>query len=260
MKQVMYFITLSMLVLAIGACKKDKNDPPPPPPKVTLLVKEDFGFGVNQYTYDGNNRMISVTYTDATTASNNNVITITKYDDKGRVQEANIDNANGSLADTKEVNIFSADGKLERKDIYVKGTTGETLSSQIIYTYNGDKVDITRKTISTGAVLNYQGYTIDANGNAIQFRGFNAITGVAVTVNEYTSFDDKKNAYANIPRGWYEFSSKNNYLALKQTNLTTGAVLNRTFTYEYDADGFPTKRTTLGGTTTPVVTYTYEKK
>jgi hypothetical protein len=251
------FFAILLLILAVSACKKDKNDPPP---KVTLLMKEEYSFGAFQYTYDGSNRLLSAAYNDLADAGNNYLSTIIGYDDKNRITGINTDYARSSTNDTRESILYNGEGKIERKEIYAKTTTGETLSAQFLYTYTGDKVDVTRKNVLSGAVQNFQGYTFNAAGNAIQFRSFNAITGAAVTVADYTNFDDKKGIYTNMPKGWGDFSSKNNYGALAQTALATGAVLNRTFTYEYDADGFPTKRTTLGGTSPVVATYMYEKR
>jgi YD repeat-containing protein len=93
--------------------------------------------------------------------------------------------------------------------------------------------------------------TLSADGkNIIEIKSFNAASVLTFT-HVYSNFDAKKNNELLLPYGYYAFhSNENNYQNFTNTNHITSAVTSSTLTYEYNSDGYVTKRTSSTGSIT----------
>jgi len=97
------------------------------------------------------------------------------------------------------------------------------------------------------------------NGNLIKFTG-DVFDFEGVKTNEFITeykYDDKKSPFnCNTPKWVIQhllettYASKNNVIERKINNVTS-------YRYEYDSDGFPTKRTETGDGDTKIITFKY---
>lgn len=258
MKQKLFFIIAGLCIISFFSCKK--NDDMPAQTK-TLLTKISYQNFADELSYDSDFRLTGFIRRINNNPNDYNLYTFTRYNTRGQVEEVFTTTATGNAS--KEVYVYNSEGKKERIDQYAEGANGFEIFTQHLYTYTGNTVVVKRKNISNNTILNYREWTYDNAGNVILTKIYNFSTGILTQQQEFSDFDGRKDVNTLFPQGYADFISKENYRALKTTlynaNGTVNSVSNFTFTYEYDADGYPTKRTTAGGNSPNIITYTYKK-
>lgn len=257
MKQKLFFIITGLCVISFFSCRKNDT----PVQTKTLLIKAAYQSYTDEYNYESGGTLINTFRRFSSSPGDLGIISITKYDNKGRVEESIFTFPSGSVV--RSVNIYNANGKKEQEDQYTRTNNGEVLSWQYFYTYTGNTVLVRRKNISNGTTLNYYELTYDNTGNIAVYKIYNSSSGSLIQQQEYSDFDGKKEANSLLPEGFSEIVFKENYRSVKITsynaNGSVNSVNNFTYTYEYDADGYPTKRTTIGGNSPSIITYSYKK-
>lgn len=245
MKKLM-FLSLA-LGLVFTACKKS-NDVVEPAHKNLLLKITNDGL-ISTHTYDASNRMI--TFARTSNPSNPARSYTFTY------------NTNGSLAEyfesiglNKGKYTYNADGTVAtQKEYNVSGAT-ETLVNTYTYTYVAGVVMANYVYAPTGNGFRDE-YKYDGNGNLIEDKVYSNTTPAnpagtySVTIT-YGNYDAQNNPNSSYPSAFiFPGSAKNNF---RSFSYSTGG--SNIYTYEYNADGYPTKRTTAGA---DVVAYEYKR-
>lgn len=244
--------TACLIAVLSFSCGKD-DDGPAPAQLQTCLSKIITGSSTTTYQYDQDNRVVSSTVEFSSSPASNYSSTYT-YNSSGQLIEWMIDNAN-SADNTKLVYSYNESGKISETKTYVVSGSNSTLYRTTTPNYaTSGKISV--MTFNEGDLMPYLEYEyfLDTKGNMtkrIQYSGL----GSTLSTDEYVGFDDKNAALLSIPKTNVT-SNVNNFLTLKQTN-SSGTVTNTTYTHEYNAEGYPTKRTSSSGA---VVTYEYIKK
>lgn len=223
-----FYTAIAICLMMFSACSKDETPEILPEVHQNLLLKTtDSGGLISTYSYDNNNRVVN--YKRNGNANNfvedNNFI----YNADGTLQKV-VETDN----DASVVEIFyDADKKIIKKierngiDIYK-------------YTYSGNVITEDYRFDNNKGWR--QVYMYDANGNIAEIKSYTNTSdanpeGTYSGVINYT-YDDKKNARSSIPQGFLFPASVNN---IKSTQYNGGAI--ESSQYEYNADGYPTKRT-----------------
>ena len=236
------------------ACKK--SDTPAPTAQKTLLSKSDFSpaGGVHTYTYDAAGNMATEVSTSGTSGTAFTT-TFTNYDVMGRVTEYVVDYVSPAFTDEKTVVSFNTSGKIDR--LLSFQLNGGALNAYSTYEYPSGKQirkDYTNANVLAGSTES----TFSADGNnLIENKNFSS-AAVLRTTQAYSNFDTKKGKDLLFPYGYSSFEpSENNFQTFTSTNNITSVVTTTTYTYEYNSDGYITKRTSSTGN---IVLYEYIKK
>ncbi len=244
MKKIL-FICLAF-ALAASSCKKSKDEAEPV--HKNLLTKRTDSDGlIFTFTYDGNNRM--VTWKRTSNASNPAQNIAFTYNTNGTLAEYfNSENSQ------KTKFTYNTDASVStRKDYSVSGAT-ETLTNTYTYTYGTAAVTENYVSASTGNGFR-QEYKYDANGNQTEVKSYNTTpanpAGTYSGVVSYNGYDTKNNYLSSAPAAFlFPGSIKNNVGSIVYS-FGTG-----NYTYEYNADGYPTKKSENG---TLVSTFEYQR-
>jgi YD repeat-containing protein len=233
MKKLMFLSLAFSLVFT--SCKKNKDDIEPA--HQNLLVKRTDNDGlIFAYTYDASNKMTGYTQTsNAYNPAKNFTFTY---------------NSDGSLATYFESNsslrgkcTYNTDGTLANKKEYSVAGAVETLVNTYTYTYAAGVTTQAYVYAATGNGFRDE-YKYDAKGNVIEQKEYSNTTPgnptgtYSVTITN-TNYDNQNNPNSCYPSSFiFPRVAKNNTGILTYNPGGTG-----TFIYEYNADGYPTKRT-----------------
>ena len=223
------------LSLFFTACKKNKDDIEPAHQNL-LLKRTDSDGLIFAYTYDASNKMTG--YTRNSNAYNPAQIYTFTY------------NSNGSLATYFESNssvrgiyTYNSDGTLANRKEYTVAGAVETLVNTYTYTYAAGITTQAYVYAPTGNGFRDE-YKYDAKGNVVEQKSYSNTTAAnpagtfAGTITN-SNYDDKNNPNASYPSAFlFPGSAINNSGILAYSTGGTG-----TYIYEYNADGYPTKRT-----------------
>jgi hypothetical protein len=252
MKNIVYLAVVILLYVIVGSCKK-KNQTPDN--RKTFLKKEIYSFGSVAYNYNADGKLVRTDYTDNSNANNNYSTTITKYTAGGLMEEVLVDNA-GATIDKKVVCTYNADGTLSKITTYRLTPSGESIETEFLYSYPSGRIIYSIRNLSSGAVIPQQETWMNIDGNISQVKYYNILGGLDETRN-YTSYDNRRSAFEAVPVALAGINSKSNPLAFTRVIAGTGATTNITYTYEYNDDGYPLKRTSNSGV---IATYEYIKQ
>jgi YD repeat-containing protein len=243
-----------LFLFFIDACKK--NDTAPPAAQKTLLSKADFSpaGGIHTYTYDDAGNML----TEVSTAGTSGVAfttTFSNYDVMGRATEYIVDYVSAAYTDEKTVVSFNASGKIDR--ILSFQLNGGALDAYSAFEYPAGKQirkDYTNANVLTSSAES----TFSADGkNLIETKNFSSAS-VLRNTQAYSNFDTKKSKDLLFPFGYSPFEpSENNFQTVTSTNNITSVITTTTYTYEYNSDGYITKRTSSTGS---ISLYEYIKR
>lgn len=235
-------------ILAVG-CKKDKG----PQPVITLLAQSVTSSETTTYTYDENNKVTG--YVVENIVPDYNYTAVFTYNSSGQLTEVRYNPAN-SIEDTKDVYSYNASGQLSTIESYYVTNVYSSIYAKYEADYGtAGKVSVYKfSSAGTGTAYLNTEYILDSKGNVVQQLTYN-ISGNVIVTTENSLFDNKKAAGASLPQTGF-VQNVNNYG--KVTVTATGGMPGvTTYSYEYDADGFPTKRTASTGS---VIRYEYLKK
>lgn len=235
-------------ILAIG-CKKDKG----PQPIITLLAQSITSSETTTYSYDENNRVTG--YVVENVVPSYNYTAAFTYNSSGQLTEVRYNPAN-SIEDTKDVYSYNASGQLSTIESYHVTNVYASMFAKYEADYStAGKVRVYKfSSAGTGTAYLDTDYILDSKGNVVQQLSYN-ISGNVIVTTENSEFDNKKAAAASLPQTGF-VKNVNNYGKVTVT-ATGGTPSVTTYSYEYEADGFPAKRTASTGS---VIRYAYLKK
>ena len=240
MKKNLFILMASMSLFA--ACKKNANDvnqPTPGPGATSAKVKTRSSTGVTTYTYDANGRQLKSI----------------QINGSGYEYEY--------LPGIINVKSLGAGGVYQYTDIYEMNTEGlctrmtnsNNPAAEDLFLYNADKTLAKQIMHSNGntIVIDY----FYSNGNCDSTRYIN--NGNWQNTRFYTFYTDKSNVLSYVNTGEDFFGKVNKNLqkseVYKYPNGTSGTTANNS--YEYDALGRVTKKTTTFGNNIDISLYTY---
>lgn len=242
-------ITLLLCINFLISCSSD--DDASNNNQQTLLAKSVTSSQTTTYVYDDNNRVIS----NEVIASNplNNYSTIYTYNGSGQLAEVFYD-SESSTEDIKSVYFYNESGQTTKIENYLVSSGISTLDSksEAIYDTPG-KVSVYETPNGSTPYLSVE-YFLDANGNVIEQLAYDT-AGFLIVTTENSDFDDKHSPSLSITKTGF-VKNVNNYGTVTVT-ATGGVPSTGTFTYEYNSDGYPTKRTSNTGS---IFTYEYIKR
>lgn len=251
MKKV-FLIIFGLALFAVSCRKKDKTTPA----QKTYLAKEVFqSTGSRTWTYDAQNKLINIEFASTNETSNPSFnFRVIGLDAFNRVVNATIDYVNPVRGDIKVVNVFGTDGKL-LSETETDATTN-TLLSSYSFQHTPTQVTATFKN-GSGVIQFYDVYTLSSDGKNVTKRDRFNSSSVLSFSDVFSGFDNKKSAQsAFVPGFSVSISSANNFTTQVQT-LSSGLVTTYTYTYEYNNDGYATKRISASGA---ISGYEYIKK
>lgn len=247
-------ITALSFVVILTSCNKNEDDLSA---QKTYLSKEIFSTGTRNYSYDAQGKLTSVVFSSTNETTNPSfTYTPTMFNSTGAITEGTFEYNDTTLSDSKIVNVFNADGKISTYTEYI--VEGNTVRLRCTFEYAGNK--FTKKRYNVADTLTSQDVTTtSATGNITKIEYFNIATSEVNRITEFSGFDDKISPTTLYPAGWLVLSGRyaNNYGNQLTTVVSTGASTNYTYVYEYNADGYATKRTASDGTT---ISYQYIKQ
>ena len=213
------------------------------PNRYRITKREAVGTGTSSYTHSEVNRLAKETFAPAV-AVEPYYYEFTSFDPSNRLLEA-VQHFADPTRDLAHEVLRGADGKITRIRKYCVG--GPTCTSGIWYfTYPGaNTVDV--KFWDNGSIFrSTDSYTFNGAGQVTQIKRYNS-ADVLLTTTTNSTFDDKRNIFSYYPEGFLTVpSSNNNVIDFQVLTHATSTVTNGTYSYEYNPDGWVTKRTRAG--------------
>lgn len=248
-------VLIILCVAILVSCKKNRNSAPTLELK-TYLVKTVTVFGTETWSYDAQNKPLSMQFVSTLESSNPSyTYQINSLNSNGAITDAVYDYVSASNIDVRELKTYNNEGKLIRVTSFINATglsnsytTYQYLTNEIrTTTYNASNV-VTSSTL----------YTLSADGkNITEIKNYNAAGGLKNRAT-YSNFDNKSNHTLLYPKGYGAgIISTNNYLTVVYFNAEIGTTNTTNYTFEYNTDGYPTKRIMVGSNTD---TFEYIKK
>lgn len=246
-KTIFKLLVILSLSMALMSCSKDDDGGPNPNPQ-TLLSKIITSNETITYAYDNANRAIG--FNVAFPNPVNNYSASYFYDGSGVLTEVLYDTAS-TAEDIKNVYFHNSSGQITKIESYQVNAGVATLNykSEAIYTTPG-KVSVYQTPNGGAPYLNVD-YFLDANGNTIRQLSYSP-EGFLIVTTENSDYDDKHASSLSLPQTGF-VRNVNNYRTVTVTT-TGGSPSSGTYVYEYNNEGYPTKRTTNTGS---IVTYEY---
>lgn len=258
MKTFKTILTLVILSLAVISCSKDEDTEYIA--KENRILKEISNKTTKTFSYNDANQLtkiIEIGEIDSfgTTQS----VTNFTYDSSGKIDYKIIDYT-GANSFSFHYNYQYLGEELSSLVVNKKvGNGSYSFFSQNVFNYSEPNKIIQTETrfdsefneITTKSILNF------ANNNLIDVAVYTNVTdanpnGQLNTTGLYSNYDTKKSPYDGLPLKLnFPYSSQNN--VGKYDSLNTSI----TYVYEYNKDGYPTKKTSSFDSS--VITYTYEQ-
>ena len=244
---------LLCLIFAI-ACKNDEDVVKPATNTQTCYITKVTFAGTDAitYEYDSQQRLKKANHAkDA--VSDQNYYKEYAYDGAGRVVKESFKLTDGTLLSYFAFS-YSQNNLLEKISFYTKsvGNTFEhEYDKKITYT-NATKIEKIITANPAGPVTHYRQdeYTYDANQNISMVKEYvvNGTSKINDVTTEYT-YDNQNNPYlgATYLGIGAETISRNNIATEKETFHLSDLTKNYTYTYIYNAKGYPTKQTRQSG-------------
>lgn len=253
MKTIKHILSATLTLVMFTSCSSD--DDGGNQSLQTLLSKRITSTETISYNYDNNNRATG--YIVDNISPENNYTTTFTYNSSGQLAEV-IYNPENSIENIKVVYSYNNNGRIseiETSYVYASGGLSSPISKYEADYSTPGKVSVYKYTMAgTGTPYLNTEYYLDANGN-IENQLSYGTSGLLIVTTENSNYDDKKTASASLPDEDF-VRNVNNYGTVTVT-ATGGTPSVSTFTYEYNNDGYPIKRTSNTGS---VVTYEYIKR
>lgn len=242
-------VIVALFISLLWGCGKDEK-PRPNEPK-TLLVKSITSTQTTTYHYDANNRAtgFDVVFTNPV----NNYSGTYAYNSSNQLSEVFYDNQDGR-DDIKNVYFYNSSGEIAKIESYLVSDGSSIYESKTEADYTTPGKITVYDSPNVGVPYLNTVYTLDAKGNIIEQQSYST-DGALTATTENSDFDNKYAPSQSLPQTGYA-RNVNNYT--KVTVTTPGGTPSiNTYMYEYNDDGYPTKRTQNSGS---IVTYEYSKK
>lgn len=269
MKKINYLLLLMLAVfsLATTSCGKDDDDDVVTP-KTCYVQTETTEDGITKYEYNASNQLIKMTDYDLSNVATGTYMAITYTSGKPSKMEA----FENGVVTTKIDVTYDGNGKQYQADIYIDtlGTGTLTKMGYYRFTYSGDQLT------QYSMYFSFMGQNLEITRTVLTYTGSN-VTKVSNYVLSMTTFqqeldntvdytyDAKKNPRRGVGVDYFlgqiELCSANN--PVTSTYKDADGVISQSesmnFTYEYNADNYPTKGTETAAdnsyTSTRTVTY-----
>ena len=261
MKKLISILTVAFL---ITACSKSDDEVETQKQVKTYLKSEviDVFNGTttftlsSNYTYNSQNQIIGIEETSSDTYySSDKSYTNFVYNSQGKLESYQLEyTVNGTTYNYKNTYIYSPESVVQEITTTNLATNTITQRNSYEYTTNGL---IFRYIQASGTVGQTNIYTY--NGDNISQIEYKNQSGTTVQIQNFNGYDNKPNPFqlkwASVPD---KLRSINNCSSEVRTTSSTGAVTTTQYSYEYNADGYPTKRIDI--TSGRTATWTYEKR
>lgn len=239
MKLITKLLTLFYIFTLVGCVFTDHDIPN----RYRIIKRESVGYATSTYTHSGANRLAKETFVPVI-AVEPYYIDFTSFDPSNRLLEAIQHFAIPSRDLAHEV-LRDSDGRITRIRKYCVG--GPTCTSGIWYfTYPAaNTVDV--KFWDNGSLFrSTDSFTFNSAGQVTQVKHYNSVDELLTTTTNIT-FDDKRDIFSYYPEGFLTVPvGNNNVLTFQILTHATSTVTNGTYAYEYNRDGWVTKRTRTG--------------
>jgi YD repeat-containing protein len=257
MKTIKNKFALVVFALFAVSCSSDDNNSPVHEIRENRITKEVDENTTTTFTYNASNQLIKIIEIGdlgfGTTQKVENYI----YGTDGKVAEVVTDYTGSSSYGFKYAYSYNA-GKLVT--IIVKKYTGSGIYdnfSQIFFDYNTPNV-VERAEFRQDGTTTRTVYSI-ANGNTTSYSVYTGVSantpnGQLSYTNIYSNYDAKKTPYAGLPLVFHE-----PYLFVNNPGQTQSSGSTVNYTYQYNDDGYPTKKTMSFNSTSTSTTYLYER-
>ena len=254
-KLTVIIVTLFML---ITSCTKNDEEVQIPKKSTYLLSKITYSASSNiTFSCDENNRLMeSNSIRDNASPSK----TTFQYNSKGKISEALtiVPLPGNSLPKNKIIYTYDAQDRLIEKKTFSNSFSSPgvfTISSTENFIYLANTIQYKFTQANASFPTKIDNYDLDSNGNFSSIFSYKNITQSSpygiLDWKKTVEYDSKNNPLSNIPDEYlFLEKTKNNQTKSTSAQLTPGV---STTTYEYNADGYPTK-STIGNSTT---TYEY---
>jgi hypothetical protein len=265
------FLVLIGFALTFASCKKDDDDdgdggtPTAKTCYVTKMTNENGSY--TQVSYDADDHVVKTEEFDSLGAADGySVFTYTS----GNMTK--MEDYDSGAIDSKLEITYNSENQPIKLDIFTDQGTGLTKVGYYEYTYSSSKLTKLSMFFEVlSQMKEIQKSEFEYSGDNVS-KITNYEIGASLTLElsgtvEYT-YDDKKNPFLNIGLDYFmgdiQFISKNNYTKMT-TKDETGTTIDdesTNATYEYSAENYPTKSTTVAfdNSDTEISTYTYDCK
>jgi hypothetical protein len=247
-------ILSTLLLCLLFSCKKKSEDVPAV--QNTYLSKlVHHSLGSFAYAYDAQNRLATEVFTSLDeNVNSSSTYKVLKYNASGAIEEASYDYVAPARIDYKIVNTFAVDGRTSRTDAYNLQTGALQYYLVAIYTASSIRVNSFN---AAGVLTSYYLYTLTADGkNYTKLESFTG-SNVLSFSDTYSDYDTQKTFESLYPIGFSIYPSRVNNV-LKDISIQGNTTTIFNFTYEYNADGYVTKKTNTA--TGKAVVYEYIKR
>ncbi|MCF0074101.1 hypothetical protein LZD49_26700 [Dyadobacter sp. CY261] len=249
MKTKILLIICSFFIVLSGCNLSDHEIPSG---RVRLVKRQTAGYGTYSYTYDAMNRLATETFVPALMITPYQ-ISFTDYTPDNRLAEA-VEDLPAPFNDLGHEVLRGPDGRISRIRKYCVG--GPTCTSGIWYfSYPVDGVTEVEFWDNGSLFRGTDVYTLNSAGQIVEIKHYDS-ADVLITTTINLTFDDKKNTFSFYPEGFLTSpTSSNNTVSYRITNHITSEITDVSNEYEYNAEGWVTKRMTAGFATS---TFEYE--
>jgi hypothetical protein len=267
------FLILAMSTLVLFSCSKDDdststnpNDPGNPnnPANQKCRVtnaSEDGGDEESIYEYDSQRRLTKVIYKE--NGQLESYFETFEYNNEGYISKSV--EWDGSTMDGYDLYTYNGDGRLTKRESFYDNGSGIVKQSINTYEYDGNKRLIRKNRYNASAptvIESYELYTYPSGNTARQTSYYDNDSDGTPDLDSTTdyTFDDKNSPQLLLGVAYDdEYVSEHNTLTEVYTRAGgTGTPDTYTFSYEYNAQGFPTKMTAdYGGTSPEIVNISY---
>lgn len=239
-------LTLICFTVVFAACKKNKDNPALVNEQKNYLIKKTRGESTETWSYDNQNKLTAIVFANPTNSSSpSNTYKIISYNNNGDVNEALYDYVSATINDVKVLYTYNTEGNLIRST-FIDNVTGATGNYQIIE-YIGKQIKVS--SYESNAIEGFNTYTKSADGKNVIEKKYYDSSGTLFYTWTYSNFDKKKNIQLLYPKSLTSgVSSENNYQTEIYKDTNSGGTTTFTYTFEYNADGYVTKRTAANGT------------
>jgi hypothetical protein len=262
------FLPLILLAFTFFSCSNDDDNAKVTP--VTTAAKgcillewnDQNGSNFNQtiFNYNSQNRIVNLK--PKTNGVPDSASFTVDYNAAGQISRYTY--WHGTTQKTYEQYTYNSDNLLTKKETFSHNAVAVIPVYIYTYVYDANKKLIKRNVYAATAptvLISYIDYTYPTSNTALA-QGYYDEDGNGTldhTSNEEYTFDNKKSVQQLIGVIWDdEFISPNN--ATKQVYTSIGSTpftATYTFTYDYNAEGYPTKITGSNGTSTNITNLVY---